>query len=231
MGVPEAIKKLIDNFERNIDFYKSNSYNEYQLRQEFIDPLFKALGWDMDNEAGLAPQYRDVIHEASIKIGGYTKAPDYAFSIHGNFKFFLEAKKPAVNVRGDSEPAYQLRRYGWSAKLPISILTDFEEFAIYDCRRRPKRGERASTFRLDYFRYTDYLSKWDELSGTFSKQAILEGSFDKYTIDTKRHRGTETVDSAFLEEIEGWRSHLARNFALRNKGLSVRDLNFAQRGV
>ena len=227
MAAPESVKKLIETFGNNIDFYKSSQYNEAQLRQEFLDPFFKELGWDMDNTAGLAPQYRDVIHEASIKIGGSTKAPDYAFSIHGNYKFFLEAKKPAINVRQDTDPAYQLRRYGWSAKLPISILTDFEEFAIYDCRKRPKRGERASTSRLDYFKYTDYIEKWDELCATFSKEAILKGSFDKYTKDSRRHRGTETVDDAFLEEIENWRNLLACNFALRNPALSARDLNFS----
>ncbi|NLX24891.1 MAG: N-6 DNA methylase [Lentisphaerae bacterium] len=227
MPAPDSVKQLIETFGNNIDFYKSAQYNEAQLRKEFLDPFFKELGWDMDNAAGLAPQYRDVIHEASIKIGGATKAPDYAFSIHGQYKFFLEAKKPAVNVHDDTDPAYQLRRYGWSAKLPISILTDFEEFAVYDCRKRPKRGERASTSRINYFKYTDYIEKWDELVATFSKEAILKGSFDKYTVDAKRHRGTDTVDDAFLEEIENWRNLLARNFALRNPQLSVRDLNFA----
>ena len=227
MPAPDSVKLLIDTFGNNLDFYKSDQYNEFQLRQEFLDPFFKALGWDMDNEAGLAPQYRDVIHEASIKIGGSTKAPDYAFSIHGQYKFFLEAKKPGVNVRNDTYPSYQLRRYSWSAKLPISILTDFEEFAIYDCRKRPKRGEKASTSRIGYFKHIDYIEKWDELCATFSKEAILKGSFDKYTVDAKRHRGTETVDDAFLEEIETWRNLLAQNFALRNPTLSVRDLNFA----
>jgi type I restriction-modification system DNA methylase subunit len=227
MPAPDTVKLLIETFQNNSVFYNSDQYNEYQLRQEFIDPFCRALGWDMDNEAGLAPQYRDVIHEASIKIGKSTKAPDYAFSIHGQYKFFLEAKKPAVNIQDCADPAYQLRRYGWSAKLPISILTNFEEFAIYDCRKRPKRGEKPSTSRLDYFRYTDYIEKWDELCTTFSKEAILKGSFDKYTVDTKIHRGTETVDDAFLEEIEYWRSLLARNFAIRNSSLNVRDLNFA----
>jgi len=68
MTAPPEISGLIETFSNNIDFYKSDKYNEAQLRQEFIDPLFKHLGWDMDNAMGFAPQYRDVIHEASIKI-------------------------------------------------------------------------------------------------------------------------------------------------------------------
>jgi hypothetical protein len=35
------------------------------------------------------------------------------------------------------------------------------------------------------------------------------------------------VDDTFLAEIERWRDLLARNLALRNPGLTVRDLNFA----
>ena len=90
----------------------------------------------MRNVQGYAEQYKDVIHEDAIKVGGATRAPDYCFRIGGVRKFFLEAKKPSVSVKGDVGPAYQLRRYAWSAKLPLSILTDFEEFAVYDCRQR-----------------------------------------------------------------------------------------------
>src|SRR5437868_15149872 len=101
-------------------------------------PFFEQLGWDMENKGGYAPAYKDVIHEDAIKIGGATKAPDYCFRIGGTRKFFVEAKKPAVGVADDPGPAYQVRRYAWSNKLPLSIVTDFEEFAVYDCRIPPK---------------------------------------------------------------------------------------------
>lgn len=218
---------LIENFERNLDAYRSGKYNETQVRRDFIDPLFKALGWDMDNSAGYAEAYRDVIHEDAIKIGNSIKAPDYSFRIGGQRKFFLEAKKPSVNVKDDVEPAFQLRRYAWSAKLPLSIVTDFEEFAIYDCRAKPNKGDKASKARLFYFTFREYAAKWDEIASIFSKEAVLKGSFDKYATTSKGKRGTSEVDSAFLEEIEGWRDLLARNIALRNANLSQRELNFA----
>ncbi|HVS69913.1 MAG TPA: hypothetical protein VHQ47_01515 [Phycisphaerae bacterium] len=80
MPIPPSIADLIDRFCRNADTYTSTDYNETQLRREFLDPLFAALGWDMTNTAGYADAYKDVIHEDSIKItgaGGGTKAPDY----------------------------------------------------------------------------------------------------------------------------------------------------------
>jgi len=223
---PSIVAALIDRFEQNRDSYKSQSYNETQVRREFLDPFFEALGWDVANKQGHAEAYKDVIHEDAVKIGGNTKAPDYCFRIGGARKFFLEAKKPAVNVKDEIPPAYQLRRYAWSAKLPLSILTDFEEFAVYDCRTRPNPSDKPSTGRILYLTYRDYLARWGEIASIFTKEAVLKGSFDKYAV-TDRKRGTATVDAEFLKEIETWREALAKNLALRNPALTVHELNFS----
>ena len=139
MAAPHSVLELIERFDRNRIAYRSEHYNEARLRIEFLNPFFEALGWDINNKQGYAEAYKDVIYEDAIKIGAATKAPDYCFRIGGTRKFFVEAKKPAIHLKDASEPAFQLRRYAWSAKLPLSILTDFEEFAIYDCRVKPDR--------------------------------------------------------------------------------------------
>ena len=224
---PELVKELVEKFKNNLSAYKNSDYKEEQLKQEFINPFFQALGWDVDNRSGAAPQYRDVIFEDSIKVAGGTKAPDYCFTLAGRRMFFVEAKKPAVNVDRDKRFSYQLRRYGWSAKLPLSILTDFEEFAVYESRTRPKKDEKASTGRILYFTYRDYVERWDEIYNIFSKDAVLKGSFDRYAESTKKKRGTSEVDDAFLSEIENWRELFARNIALRNPEISIEELNFS----
>jgi len=227
METPQVVLDLVDRFECNRDVYRSNQYNETQARHEFIDPFFMALGWDVNNEKGYAEAYKEVIHEDAIKVGGATKAPDYAFRIGGARKFFVEAKRPGVNIKEDGDAAYQLRRYAWSAKLPLSILTDFEEFAVYDCRVKPDKADKASTARVLYLTLDKYAEKWDKIASIFSPEAIHKGSFDKYIESTKRKKGTAEVDTAFLKEIEAWRDVLARNIALRNTKLSTRELNFA----
>jgi len=225
--VPAQINQLVDTFRHNIDTYKSSAYNEAQLRQEFINPFFEQLGWDVNNEKAHAHAYKDVIHEDAIKIAAATKAPDYSFRIGGTRKFFLEAKKPSVNIKSDIHPAYQLRRYAWSANLPLSILTDFEEFAVYDCTKKPNPKDKPSTARIFYYNYTDYPDQWHQIADIFARESILKGSFDKFAASAKRKRGTSPVDDEFLKEIESWRDSLAANIALRNKNLSVYDLNFA----
>ena len=223
---PDAIYRLIEHFDHQRDQVRSLDYNETQLRIDFVNPMFRELGWDIDNALRYAAQYREVVHEDRVKVAGATKAPDYSFRIGGNRKFFLEAKKPAVNIKENWEPAYQLRRYAWSAKLAVSILTDFEELAIYDCRIQPKQLEKASVARREYITYTQYSEKWDFISSTFSKDAVLRGDFDRYC-GSSRGRGAQEFDVAFLEEIEEWRKTLASNLALRNDSLDERSLNFA----
>ncbi len=227
MGAPGEIIELVKRFGEQYDSYRLSSYNETQLRREFLDPFIKALGWDIDNVQGYVEAYKDVVHEDSIKIGGSTKAPDYSLRIGGVRKFFVEAKKPSVNVGQDISPAFQLRRYAWSAKLRLSILTDFEEFAVYDCRIRPDKNDKASTARIMYLKYDQYEDRWDEIASIFSPNAIRRGSFDKYAESTKKKRGTAEVDDAFLKEIEQWRSDLARNLATRNAELTQRETNHA----
>lgn len=225
-AIPKTVTELIQRFEYNFDSYRANQYKETQLRREFVDPFFIALQWDVNNERGYAEAYKDVIHEDSIRIGGKVKAPDYCFRIGGARKFFIEVKKPSVNIKEDVNPAFQLRRYAWSSKLPLSLLTDFEEFAIYDCRIKPVKTDKASTARIFYCTYKDYVKQWNEIYSIFSREEILRGSFDKYAESNKAKRGTAEVDSAFLKEIETWRDMLAKNIAIRNPELTQKELNY-----
>ncbi|MBN2130033.1 MAG: N-6 DNA methylase, partial [Sedimentisphaerales bacterium] len=228
MTAPSLVTELVEKFDAQKGAYRSPQYNEAQTRQEFLNPLFEALGWDVYNRKGHSETYKEVIHEDAIRVGGRTKAPDYCFRVGGGVRtFFVEAKKPAVDVHEAIEPAYQLRRYAWSAKLPLGILTDFEELAIYDCRIRPVKTDKASTARVKYLKYTDYVDRWSELYDLLSPEAIRRGSIEKFLGSRKVKKGTAEVDVAFLAEIESWRNDLARNVATRNPGVSQRDLNFA----
>jgi type I restriction-modification system DNA methylase subunit len=225
----EAFKKianLVDRFEDQKDFYHKAGYNETLTRRDFIDPFFKALGWDIDNENGYAESYREVMHEDRIRVGSATKAPDYSFRLMGGKRlFFVEAKKPSILIKDDITPAYQIRRYGWSAKLPISIITDFEEFAIYDCTKKPYPQDKASTARMKYLTYPNYLTEFDFVWNTFSKEKVLKGSFDKYVQSDSNKKGTATVDADFLESLDRWRVVLANSIWKNNPHLDEDEIN------
>jgi hypothetical protein len=222
----EKVAKLCQHFTTNRQAFLAPGVKEADIRQSLIDPLFEALGWDVRNAAMIAPQYREVIPEESLDVEGHQKAPDYTFRVGTLRKFYAEAKKCAVNIGTDPAPAFQLRRYGFSGKLALSILTNFEELGIYDCTARPYQGDKASHARIQFFRFDEYSDRWRELWDVFSREAVWSGAFDQYAA-SKRKRGTSEVDVEFLKEMEGWRLALAGNIALRNKDLSLDDLNAA----
>ncbi|HPY73273.1 MAG: TaqI-like C-terminal specificity domain-containing protein [Methanothrix sp.] len=225
MAAPREIVELVERFERNVDAYKSGRYNETQLRREFIDPFFGALGWDVENRGGRLGLQREVIHEDSVLVRDSMKNPDYGFYIGTARKFFVEAKKPSVNLENDVRAAFQLRSYAWSAGLPISLLTDFEEFSIYDCRIEPSNYDSPRVGLLRHFTYDKYVDHWDEIAALFSREAVLGGSLERYIESKKKARGTITVDEAFLREIDSWREILAKNIHRNNPDLTVRELN------
>ncbi|MBQ2831805.1 Eco57I restriction-modification methylase domain-containing protein [Methanobrevibacter sp.] len=222
------ISELVAKFESNKDIYLSKDYKEEDIKVEFISPMFKALGWDIDNVSGNAPQFKEVIFEESIAVGNKTKNPDYTFQIGGQKIFFLEAKAPHRDLDHDRSPAYQVRRYGWSAKLDLCVLTDFEEFAIYETNTKPNKNQSASIGRVKYYKYSEYADNWEEIYSIFSKEAVLKGLFDKFVDGTEGvKKGTSEVDHEFLKEINRWRELLARNIALRNENISIEGLNYA----
>jgi predicted type IV restriction endonuclease len=223
----DDIARLVKHFATNRAAYLAPAYKEAHARQEFIDPFFVALGWDVHNAARAAPDYREVVVEDSLEVEGQRKAPDYVFRIGRERKFFAEAKKPGVDLKADARPAYQLRRYAWTAKLPLSVLSDFEELAVYDCRARPSEKDKPSVGRVSYYTFQEYPDRWGEIWEVFSREAVWGGSFDQYAQTSRGRRGTSEVDAEFLREIEGWRDALARNIALRNPRLTIDELNDA----
>jgi hypothetical protein len=223
----DQIAKLVAYYQTNRQAYLASDYKEAQIRQNLIDPFFIALGWDVHNSLKIAPQYCPVVVEPALEIEGQVRAPDYAFRIGQTTEFFTEAKKIGVSIKNDPRPAYQLRSYAWSAKLPLSLLTDFEELSVYDCRFRPTNADKVTTARINYYTCEQYPDRWHEIWDIFSYEALLSGAFDSYVQAEKPKRGTSEVDDEFLKEIEHWRDQLARNIALRNPALSIEEMNDA----
>lgn len=218
------IKELVDQFKYNLKDYTSWNFNETNTRQQFIDKFFELLGRDVNNHFWRSEQYKEVVLEDKLKIWGQAKAPDYSFRLWGRRIFFVEAKKPSVNIKDDVEPAYQIRRYSWTAKLPIGILTDFEELAIYDTRVKPNPKDKAGTARIKYFTFEEFEENREWIYNTLSKEAVEKWALDKYIQEGKK-KWTQSVDVDFLNMIDDRRDALAKNIYLRYGNERNRDLD------
>jgi type I restriction-modification system DNA methylase subunit len=213
--MPKPLKKLeeaIATFERNLSDYKKagNRYNELSCRNEYIDVLLSTLGWDVRNEKGLSPYYREVIVENSIS---FEDRPDYTLSLKGIGKLFVEAKKPSIDITRHSDSCFQIRKYGWNAKQKIAILTNFEYLAIYDTTVVPNEGDSPSVARLRLYSYSEYVEKFNELATLLSRDAVYSGAFDTTISSMIDSSGYEkhSVDELFLKQINMWRVSLANH--------------------
>lgn len=218
---------LVDRFHANIEFYKDtgNAYNEHSCRIEYIDPFLKLLGWDVANEKGLAPQYREVIAE---NYSTRTDRPDYTVTLRGVPKFFVEAKKPAVDITRDAAPAVQTRKYGWNANHKLAVLTNFENLAIYDTCHITHEDDGCAVARYRLYHYTEYIEKFAEISGLISRDAVYSGEFDSYLDDNFPAVGghTQQVDVLFLSQINEWRVALGNELYVKGgRYASVEVLN------
>jgi len=63
------LAKLVAKFEADKGHYLSKAYPEAQARIDFITLFFKALGWDVENEAGLLHHEREVLVEKGETAG------------------------------------------------------------------------------------------------------------------------------------------------------------------
>lgn len=224
------VTNLVERFTEHQKDYHLPEYNEQKARQDFINPFFKALGWDIDNEKGDSEAYREVIYEDKVVVRGKAKAPDYGFRLSGSGKkrlFYVEAKKPSVAIKTSKESAYQLRRYGSSAQAAISILTNFEDFIVFDCSKVPNLNDSASVARLKHIHFQDYLKEFDFIYDTFSHEAVTKGRFDKYVQSDTNKKGSQTLDKEFVQSLDTWRKYLATSIAVNNKKITDEELNFA----
>ena len=224
----EKIRELVSRFEEQLPTLKNAKYKEHNLRMEYLNPFWEALGWDIHNTKGQTQSYKEVEQEDTLKIENLRGAPDYCFRKSKDKRFFyLEAKKPIENIKENNAHALQTRTYGWNGNLSISILSDFEEFGLYDCTKKPKETDTVRTARLEYMTYKDYEKNFDFLWDTFSRDAVFGGSIDQFA-SKKIKRGKDTVDKEFLISLDNWRTHLAENISLRNKNNIDEDqLNFS----
>ncbi len=207
----EKLQNLIIKFEKDKHHYLSKDYLEAQVRQDFINPFFEALEWDIENRKGLSPFDREVILEK----GETTGRPDYNFRINGSTKFFVVAKAPSV-ILDNVHHILQAKTYAWSTKeVYFVILTDFEGFKLFDASLKPSHKFPGEGLIFD-FKYTDYLENIDKL-WLLSIEEVERGSLEKLLPrDVKSKRLRIPVDKAFLLDMTEWRTWLAKDIHKRN---------------
>ena len=225
----DRLLKLVEAYKEHFKQYNRPDYNETEVRNDFVNPFFEILGWDVQNKKNLPQHLRDVKHEASVFVEEngkqVKKKPDYEFYVGSTPYFFLETKKPNVDIMTSKEAAFQTRRYGWNGNLEISVLSNFTDLVIYDTSVRPNENDKPSVAQVAHFHFTEYVDKFYEISRMLSYETVVSGAFERTFANLSNSLKKEPFDKYFLSQIKGWRLVLSENIFENNLAINQETLN------
>src|SRR5271155_863053 len=234
------VAQLVEAFHSGREKFLSADYSEAQARIDFIDKFWTALGWDVNHERQTNPYEQEVKVERGVPVSGRGRRADYAF-LAPNFRdvrFFVEAKRPGPNI-DNPDDYFQLIRYGWNSHAQLSVLTSFENFRVVDCRYRPDIDSALlhsiTELSFHYLQYADP-EAFAKIFYLFSRQAVAAGSLDRYAQSLPKPVGKavqrglfpsgrlQPVDESFLQDLDDFRSDLAKSFKRCNPRLDSEEL-------
>ena len=227
----DKLKSLINNFQENItEILSTNStHTESDTRSEFIDPFFKLLGWDMDNSNGLSSFNKEVKRENFNSIDDEkSQIPDYIFKIKNNKKFIIEAKKVSEDIN-KKKHTFQIRQYGYSAGLPISAITNFNEIRIFDTSFEPKITDEVDNSLLFECKYPDYIKNFNTLSMFLGRKNIVTQEWNdlvKFQFDKR-----PSINKKFLSQIDDWRLKLANGINNSFEQIDIEEINYLSQKI
>ena len=245
----EEIRKLVEQFQDDFGDRRNPQMKEAQLEDTYIKPLFSFLNWNI-HTTGIKKGMEEFRVQTSQRIKKSTKKPDYELWLpekdnHAQMKrhLFMEAKDPKYDLQKSVQWMRQAYQYAHSTlslsersnkRTNLSILTDFEEFRLFDCRDPyPLTKNDASLYnkyvikKFD-LRFTEYIDKFDLLWETFERNNVQNGSLSKFEITDKELKKNRIApDLKFLDDLKQWRLDFARSMYKSNKSVSNEHLTSA----
>ncbi len=204
MDQEEAKKKvaqLVERYEQVLKAGKVKEYSEEETKKEFILPLFKALGWDVDSKD-------EVSAEEHVKSSGLA---DYGFYINGRAKFYLEAKAFKADLYKE-EFARQAIRYSFNKVVTWAVLTDFQNLKIFNANAISNHLGDKQYFDIPY---TDYLKRFDQL-WLLSREAFEQDLLDVEATKAGKMLQKVSVTDKLYEDLNKCRELLTRSLSQWN---------------
>jgi len=223
------LKSLVERFDK---YYKSGKFDETSeaTARTWIEMLLGVFGWDCSNPQEIDQESSisdDAINKMS-EIESTHKTPDYSLLFKDEVMYYLDAKQTSIDIKNCKKTSFQIRAYGWSSGLPIAIVTNFKELAIYDARYKPEKTHDANVGLIHYFKYQDYLNNFNELDLHLGKENVQTRRLNERYSTITEQRGSKTLDQDFAEFLGEWRIKFASEIFLSNKNS---DLNYIQEEV
>ncbi len=215
----EKLSQLIAEYNRFKKLNNSDLTSEETIRT-WLNQLLLIFDWDVRDTAQILQEkvLSKVEKEKLKEIGSRNTRPDYTFKIAKQKLTFLDAKDISVKIKDDKEAAFQIKSYGWSILAPCAFISNFEEFAIYDCTYTPVQGQDPNLGRI-YFKIDEYLDKYEVLETHLLKANIYRGKLNEVystTLVGNNYIEKLTPDLKFAEQLSEFRLTLAKDILANN---------------
>ena len=201
------LERLTGAFRKNLSHFKTGTYDESALRNDYLIPFWRALGWDVENVSGATQPLREVQIESRVDIAGKKKRADYLFRTDGIERFVCEAKKPREGLT--EKDAYQAQRYAFNLKLLIAALTNFETLKLFVVGGKPDQA--APWDVCKQWQYSEFVDKSQELWDLFARENVATGSLDRFVASLPK----KTIKDIFLRNRYATNRGIYSAFSLR----------------
>lgn len=221
MTIKEKLQNLVSRYQKAKDSGQLQGASEATMRT-WIDELLSLFGWNVQNTHQVLTEHTlgKAEKEKLQEIGSTNTRPDYTL-VNGTVKLsFVDAKSLAVNIAEDKDAAFQIRSYGWSISAPFSIVTNFEQLAIYDCSAMPYVNDDANVARKYIFTYNQYVDNFEVLETFLFKANVISRNV-KFV-----NKKGNTLDEKFAKLLGQFRKSLAKAIIAANHIESTDTLSF-----
>ena len=226
MDAKERLRILIEKYFQYKKDKKSEELSEESTRG-WINEFLEIFDWDVLNIQQVQQEkiVDDAQKEKLDEIESTHTKPDYSLMNGSTVKAYLDAKKTSVDIFKNKEAAFQVRSYGWSAGLPCSFLTNFEQMVIFDCRYAPQKGDDAS-IAAKQITIDNYVAEFDDLNNHFNRLLVYRNNLQKL-YNSEKVEGSKTLDAIFNKLLSEFHLQLANELYTKNQALiDEEELNF-----
>jgi hypothetical protein len=215
----ERLAELIAEYNKFKQAGKLDLTSEETIRT-WLNELLAIFGWDVrDTSQVLQEKVLSKAEKEKLKeIGSQNTRPDYTFRVAKQKLTFLDAKDISVKILDDAEAAFQIKSYGWSILAPCAFISNFEEFAIYDCTYTPEQNQDPNLGRL-YFTIDAFVANFDIIEEHLLKDNIYKGKLNELysaTMQDNKYIQKITPDLKFAAQLSEFRLALASDILQNN---------------
>ena len=202
----QEVAKLVKEFS---EYSKEeiNKKSENQIKSEFIDPLFEALGWDMRKDAER--------EERVLK-----KRADYILRIGNQDKLVIEAK--STDIRLSEDEGRQAVSYAHHKNIKFSVLTNFKQIRVYHALSNIKNIDK-NLLKDDkgylWIDYENFVEQFDRL-WLLSKESFEKEEINKL-LNNINKKLIKPIDEAILTDLLQYREWLSKD--LKEKRMHLTD--------